>query len=71
MDVGSGAGLPGIPLALARPDLHVSLLEPLLRRATFLTVVVDELGLGDRVAWCAGARGPGTRTTPRRDATTR
>ena len=50
VDVGSGAGLPGIPLALARPDLHVSLLEPLLRRATFLTEVVDELGLGDRVA---------------------
>lgn len=49
VDVGSGAGLPGIPLALARPDLRVTLLEPLLRRATFLTEVVDELGLGERV----------------------
>lgn len=49
VDVGSGAGLPGIPLALARPDLRVVLLEPLLRRATFLSGVVDELGLGDRV----------------------
>lgn len=48
-DVGSGAGLPGIPLALLRPDLQVALVEPLLRRATFLTQVVDELGLDDRV----------------------
>lgn len=49
-DVGSGAGLPGIPLALARPDLRVTLVEPLLRRATFLAEVVDELGLGGRVS---------------------
>ena len=49
VDVGSGAGLPGLPLALARPDLRVTLLEPLLRRATFLTEVVGELSLGDRV----------------------
>lgn len=49
VDVGSGAGLPGIPLALRRPDLHVTLLEPLLRRATFLTEAVEELGLTDRV----------------------
>lgn len=44
-DVGSGAGLPGIPLAIARPDLHVTLIEPLLRRATFLQEVVADLGL--------------------------
>lgn len=43
-DVGSGAGLPGIPLAVLRPDLSVTLIEPLLRRYTFLTQVVDELG---------------------------
>lgn len=48
-DVGSGAGLPGIPLAIARPDLQVTLIEPLLRRATFLNETVAELGLGDRV----------------------
>ncbi|GAB2593650.1 16S rRNA (guanine(527)-N(7))-methyltransferase RsmG [Microlunatus antarcticus] len=49
VDVGSGAGLPGIPLALRRPDLRVVLLEPLLRRATFLTQAVETLGLADRV----------------------
>jgi 16S rRNA (guanine527-N7)-methyltransferase len=48
-DVGSGAGLPGIPLALVRPDLRVVLVEPLLRRATFLTEAVDQLGLAERV----------------------
>jgi len=44
-DVGSGAGLPGIVLALARPDLSVTLLEPLLRRTLFLDEVIDLLGL--------------------------
>lgn len=44
-DVGSGAGLPGIPLALARQDLRITLLEPLLRRTTFLEEVVRLLDL--------------------------
>jgi 16S rRNA (guanine527-N7)-methyltransferase len=44
-DIGSGAGLPGIPLALARPDLRVTLIEPLLRRSDFLREVADDLGL--------------------------
>lgn len=44
-DIGSGAGLPGIPLALARPDVHVTLIEPLLRRSEFLREAIDELGL--------------------------
>lgn len=48
-DVGSGAGLPGIPLALARPDLRVTLIEPLLRRHDFLSEVVADLALADRV----------------------
>lgn len=39
-DIGSGAGLPGIPLALARPDLQIVLIEPLLRRSDFLREVV-------------------------------
>lgn len=54
VDVGSGAGLPGIPVSLARPDLRVTLLEPLLRRANFLTSVVEELDLGDRVTVVRG-----------------
>lgn len=45
IDVGSGAGLPGIPLALARPDLTFSLLEPSVRRSTFLSEVVQLLEL--------------------------
>jgi 16S rRNA (guanine527-N7)-methyltransferase len=45
LDVGSGAGLPGIPLALARPDLAIVLLEPMARRVTWLQGVIAELGL--------------------------
>lgn len=44
-DVGSGAGLPGLVLAIARPDLRVSLVEPLLRRTTWLHEAVATLGL--------------------------
>lgn len=47
VDVGSGAGLPGVPLAIARPDLEITLLEPLLKRSTFLREVVDKLELGN------------------------
>lgn len=45
MDLGSGAGLPGIVLALLRPDLEMVLLEPMLRRASFLDQVVADLKL--------------------------
>ena len=45
VDIGSGAGLPGLPLAIARPDLQIVLLEPLLRRSDFLREVVAELSL--------------------------
>lgn len=44
-DLGSGAGLPGLVLAIQRPDLRVTLIEPLLRRATFLSETVTALGL--------------------------
>ncbi|WP_153397183.1 16S rRNA (guanine(527)-N(7))-methyltransferase RsmG [Ornithinicoccus halotolerans] len=47
IDLGSGAGLPGIVLALARPDLELYLVEPMLRRTKWLSQVVDELGLGN------------------------
>ena len=50
IDVGSGAGLPGIPVALLRSDLQVTLLEPLLRRFTFLVEAVNDLELTARVA---------------------
>lgn len=44
-DIGSGAGLPGLVLAIARPDVRVTLIEPLLRRTTFLTEVIADLKL--------------------------
>lgn len=44
-DIGSGAGLPGLVLAIRRPDLSVTLLEPLLRRTTFLDLAVQRMGL--------------------------
>ncbi len=44
-DIGTGAGLPGLVLAIARPDLTMTLVEPLLRRTVFLDEVVSELGL--------------------------
>ncbi|MET7748092.1 16S rRNA (guanine(527)-N(7))-methyltransferase RsmG [Micromonospora sp. NPDC005367] len=49
LDVGSGAGLPGLVLAIARPDLAVTLIEPLARRTSFLIEAVDRLGLGESV----------------------
>lgn len=52
-DIGSGAGLPGIPLAIARPDLQITLIEPLLKRSTYLSEITAELGL-DNVAVVRG-----------------
>ncbi|MEB3967355.1 16S rRNA (guanine(527)-N(7))-methyltransferase RsmG [Mycobacterium ulcerans] len=49
VDIGSGAGLPGLPLAIARHDLQVVLLEPMLRRVEFLQEVVTDLGLAVEV----------------------
>ena len=45
IDVGSGAGLPGVCIALARPDLHVTLVEPMERRTAWLETVCADLGL--------------------------
>ena len=44
-DVGSGAGLPGIPMAIAQPKAHFTLIEPMERRANWLSQVVSDLGL--------------------------
>jgi 16S rRNA (guanine527-N7)-methyltransferase len=49
IDVGAGAGLPGIPLAIARPDLHVTLLESTGKKARFCQSVCDALGLSHTV----------------------
>lgn len=45
VDLGSGAGLPGVPMAIARVDLRMRLVEPMLRRSEFLEMVRDELGI--------------------------
>lgn len=47
VDVGSGGGLPGVPLAIARPDLEVTLIEPRAKRALFLAHIVRTLALGN------------------------
>lgn len=54
IDVGSGAGLPGIVLAVARPDISVTLVEPLARRTTFLDEAVAALELSDQVTVVRG-----------------
>lgn len=60
LDIGSGAGLPGVPLAIARPDLSVVLVEPMLRRSDFLAEAVESLGLTIRV-YRARAEDPAAR----------
>jgi 16S rRNA (guanine527-N7)-methyltransferase len=54
VDVGSGAGLPGIVLAVARPDLTITLVEPLARRTAFLSEAVTALGLDATVTVVRG-----------------
>ena len=49
VDVGSGAGLPGIVWAIVRPDLQVTLVESMQRRVDFLNLAVEELGIAERV----------------------
>ena len=48
IDVGSGGGLPAIPLALLRPSLGIELCEPIAKKAAFLRTAIRELGLGAR-----------------------
>ncbi len=47
VDIGTGAGAPGLPLALLRPDLKVTLIEPLAKRVSFLRTVIGTLGRTD------------------------
>jgi 16S rRNA (guanine527-N7)-methyltransferase len=47
VDVGSGAGLPGIPMAIAQPNAHFTLVEPMERRSSWLEEVIKGLGLGN------------------------
>lgn len=54
VDIGSGAGLPGIPLAIARPDITVTLVEPMQRRTEFLHDMIQELGLAPTVSVVRG-----------------
>jgi 16S rRNA (guanine527-N7)-methyltransferase len=49
LDLGSGGGFPGLPIAAALPDAHVTLLEPIGKKAAFLRVVVAATGLADKV----------------------
>lgn len=55
IDVGSGAGFPGIPLAIAYPNLTITLLEPLNKRCFFLDIVVKELDLKNVTIICERA----------------
>lgn len=49
IDVGSGGGLPALPLAILRPALTVELCEPIAKKGAFLRTAIRELGLGERV----------------------
>lgn len=76
IDVGSGAGLPGVALAIARPDLDIHLVEPMQRRTDWLTATVGDLEPGERHGApragrgvhrrAVGAVGHGTRRRPLR-----
>lgn len=69
-DIGSGAGLPGIPLAIARPDLNIRLIEPLLKRSTFLGEVVEALELDNVTVIRGRAEEPSVRKAGKVDVVT-
>lgn len=58
IDVGSGAGAPAIPLAIVRPDLRVTMLEPLRKRIAFLRTAIGTLDLASRVKALEGRVDP-------------
>lgn len=59
IDVGSGGGLPGIPIAIARPDLHITLLEATRKKVAFLDAVIRSLGLARAATLAARAEAAG------------
>ena len=64
LDVGSGGGLPGIPLAIARPDLAVSMVDTVQKKTTFLQQAVIELGLKNVSGPPCAGRGNGRTVCP-------
>jgi 16S rRNA (guanine527-N7)-methyltransferase len=68
LDLGSGGGYPGLPIAAALPDAAVTLLEPIGKKTTFLRAVVEATGLADRVT-AVGARAEALAVDPGRRAT--
>ena len=65
IDVGSGGGLPAIPLALLRPQLTLTLVEPIAKKVAFLRTAIRELGLGERASVHVGRGEAVARETPR------
>ena len=65
IDVGSGGGLPAIPLALLRPGLAITLVEPIAKKAAFLRTAIRELALGERVSVHVGRGESVAKETPR------
>jgi 16S rRNA (guanine527-N7)-methyltransferase len=70
VDVGSGAGLPGIPLAIARPDIELTLLEPMARRVAWLHEVITHLELNVEVVRGRAEEGPVRERLAGQDAVT-
>lgn len=68
IDVGTGAGFPGIPLKIARPDLSLTLLDSLNKRLTFLNEVIQSLGLSDTKTVHARAEEGATKKSPLRES---
>lgn len=64
LDVGSGAGAPAIPLAIVRPDLRVTMLEPLRKRIAFMNTAIGSLDLAGRVKAIEGRVDPKRPSAP-------
>jgi 16S rRNA (guanine527-N7)-methyltransferase len=65
LDIGSGAGLPGVPIAVARPAWRISMVEPVHKKAAFIAQAIAELALGN--ASVSGKRIEEHTSTPRAD----